>query len=222
MHPTVIAATGYPLYADAYRLYLKHFYDVTLVTPRPDGNGLSQIGKVISRTKTAAVILDLTFGVDAPALAAFVRKHDSGIPLLYVDEQPNIFRVLHYLELGVSGYLFPGDRLDGSLRSFVDRARRGERVLSPAVEGLYANYEMYRGLFNGMPESLEGILRLMAEGLGIDAICARTGLKKSIVYRRQFRLRERFGAVSNGELAEMIRAVFGETNAMGFRLEITT
>jgi hypothetical protein len=50
----------------------------------------------------------------------------------------------------------------------------------------------------------------MGEGLSVQEIVARTGLRSEIIYRRQYRLRQHFGVDSNEELINVIRRMFDE------------
>lgn len=209
-HPLVIAATGYPLHGDAIRGYLSGFYEVETVGHTLWQDGLAEIDRHLLLSKPVAVIVDDTFPHDPTLVARRVKTKQPTLGLIYVDTNPNIFKVLHYLEQGYTAYLYLGDELSDTLKLVVDKARRGERHLSKTVRGLYERYTMYRGLFNDLPEALESILRLMGEGLSVQQMVIRTGLRPEIIYRRQYRLRQHFGIESNEELLEMLQNVFDE------------
>ena len=67
---------------------------------------------------------------------------------------------------------------------------------------------LYRGLFTSLPQALLTIFKMMGEGLSVQQIVSRTGLRAEIVYRRQYRLRVHFGVETNEELLEVIHGMF--------------
>jgi hypothetical protein len=207
-HPMVIAATGYPLHGDAIRGYLSGFYEVETVGHTLWQDGLAEIDRHLLLSKPVAVIVDDTFPHEPQVVARRVKANLPGCGLIYVDAAPNIFRVLYCLEQGFMAYLFLGDQLGESLKLVVDMARRGERFLSPHILGLYDRYTMYRGLFTDMPRALSSTFKLMGEGLSVQQIVGRTGLRPEIIYRRQYRLRQHFGVENNEALLEVIQGMF--------------
>ncbi|MCQ3932661.1 MAG: hypothetical protein DPW16_19605 [Chloroflexi bacterium] len=210
-HPLVIAATGYPLHGDAIRVYLRGFYEVETVGHTIWQDGLAELDRQMLLTKPVAIIVDDTFPYPPQEVAQRVKTKLPACGLIYVDASPNIFRVLHCLEQGFVAYLFLGDQLAESLKLVVDMARRGERFLSPHVLGQYERYTMYRGLFTSLPKALLTIFKLMGEGLSVQQIVGRTGLRPEVIYRRQYRLRQHFGVESNEALLEVIQGVFEDT-----------
>ncbi|GIK64332.1 MAG: hypothetical protein BroJett018_21260 [Chloroflexota bacterium] len=212
-HPHVIAATGYPLHGDAIRAYLSGFYEVETVGHNLWQDGLAEIDRQVQLAKPAAVIVDDTFPYEPQIVARRIKSKLPACGLIYVDANPNIFRVLHCLEEGFVAYLFLGDQLGESLKLVVDMARRGERFLSPHVLGLYERYTLYRGLFTGLPNALLTILKLMGEGLSVQQMVVRTGLRPEVIYRRQYRLRQHFGVENNEALLEVIQGMFDDKAA---------
>ena len=220
MQPLVICATGYPLHGDAMSGYLSGFYEVVSVGHSLWQDGLKGLHTLLTSGRPVAVIVDDTFphepGLVAQRIhAALSRNGDQpSVGLIYVDAQPNIFRVLRCLDQGYHGYLFIGDDLSASLKSVVDRTRHGERCLSSTVRGLYERYTMYQGLFSTLSDALMSTFKMMGEGLTVQQMVARSGLRPSVIYRRQFRLRQHFGVASNEQLLELIQGMFDDQTVM--------
>ncbi|NJL54353.1 hypothetical protein HC928_03580 [bacterium] len=72
-----------------------------------------------------------------------------------------------------------------------------------------------RGLFISLPDALSFPFKLMGEGLSVQQIVDRTGLRPEVVYRRQYRLRQHFGVESNEELIQLIQEMYGEPAVAG-------
>jgi hypothetical protein len=214
--PLVICATGYPLHGDAMSGYLSGFYEVTSVGHSLWQDGLKELHTLLASGRPVAVIVDDTFphepGLVAQRITATRSRNgeQSGLGLIYVDAQPNIFRVLRCLDQGYHGYLFIGDDLSASLKSVIDRTRHGERCLSTTVRGLYERYTLYQGLFSTLSDALMSTFKMMGEGLTVQQMVARSGLRPSVIYRRQFRLRQHFGVASNEQLLELIQGMFDD------------
>jgi len=75
---------------------------------------------------------------------------------------------------------------------------------------LYDRYVCYRGLFTTLPKALASTFKMMGEGLSIQEIVERTGLRAEIIYRRQYRLRQHFGVETNQELVDLIQQMYAE------------
>ncbi len=193
--PVVLVATGYPLHSDGFRSYLSGFYQVERVS-----HGLPALNEMLLRTGAGVVIADDTFPAGMADLADGVKSVSPTCGLMYVDARPNLFRVVHALEVGFTAYLYPGDALSGTLRLAVDLTWQRERFLSPTIGQLYEHYSHYRALYTALPAGLQAIFTLMGAGLTVDQIAARTGLSRSVIYRRQYRLRQHFGVDSNEEV----------------------
>jgi len=206
--PHILVATGYPLHGDAFRAYLHGYYGVHPIQHHDWNPGLGALQRELGANCPAALVVDDTFPYPIAELAACVRALQPNLGMIYLDANPNIFRVLHGLECGVLAYLYLGDELAESLRTVVDAVRRRERYLSPSIRGLYERYTLYRGVFEKLPPRLKETFKLMGEGLTAPQIRARLGIKMSVVYRRQYRLRKYFGVETNEELVEILRGMY--------------
>lgn len=213
--PLVICATGAPLHSDAVRSYLNGFYELISVGHSVWRDGLQEIDQHLTTRKILAIIVDDTFPHDPVLVAERVKTKQPTMGLIFMTDKLNIFKVLRCLEAGYVAYLYLGDPLADTLKQVVERARRGERFLSQTVLGMYERYTCYRGLFISLPEALASTFKLMGEGLTIQQIVDRTGLRPEVVYRRQYRLRQHFGVESNEELVEIIRSVYAEPAVAG-------
>jgi len=209
--PVVICATGYPLHADAIRTYLRGFYGVDIVQHHNWQDGIARIQHLANTQRVVALIVDDTFPRDAIQLARWMQEHHPHIGLIYIAHELNIFRVLRALEVGFLGYLYLGDTLAERLKQVIDHTRRGERFLSQTVMQLYDRYVCYRGLFTTLPKALASTFKMMGEGLSIQEIVERTGLRAEIIYRRQYRLRQHFGVETNQELVDLIQQMYAQS-----------
>lgn len=207
--PLVLVATGYPLHGDALRSYLQDFR-VQVIQHTAWNPGLPALQRALTQPLPVALLIDATFPYNPVNIAAAVQEQSARIGLIYLDDAPNIFRVLHSLENGFLGYLSLNDDLTASVRAAVEAVRRGERFLSPSILGLYERYRLYRGVFASLPRRLEITFKLMAEGLSAAEIQARLRISMSVVYRRQYRLRKYFGVETNDELLDIICTMFAE------------
>lgn len=214
-HPLVIYATGYPMHGDAVQTYLNGFYEVITIGHSIWHDGLKEIDRYIRMGNVVAVIVDDTFPHDPVRVANRVKQYQPTMGLIFIADELNIFKVLRCLDTGYRAYLYLGDYLADSLKQVVDHARRGERFLSQTVLGLYERYTLYRGLFISLPEALAFTFKLMGEGLSVQQIVERTGLRPEVVYRRQYRLRQYFGVETNEELVALIREMYAEPVSAG-------
>ena len=208
--PLVIYATGYPMHGDAVRTYLSGFYEVVTIGHSIWHDGLREIDQQLKLGTVTAVIVDDTFPHDPVRVANRVKQYQPTLGLIFIADELNIFKILRCLDTGYRAYLYLGDHLADSLKQVVDHARRGERFLSQTVLGLYERYTLYRGLFISLPEALAFTFKLMGEGLSVQQIVERTGLRPEVVYRRQYRLRQHFGVETNEELVDLIREMYSE------------
>ena len=143
----VFVATSYPILGDTFRSYLRGHYEVRTIHHSAWCDGLYGLERALSEVRPAAIVVDDTFPFDAEAITECVTSHHADVGLIFMDANPNIFRVLHYQKTGFQTYLYLGDELSGRLRGVVDAVRRGERFLSPSIHGLY---ERYRGISAGL------------------------------------------------------------------------
>lgn len=208
--PVVFVATGYPLHGDALRSYLQGVYRVQIIHHTAWNPGLPALQRELRQQCPVAILIDATFPYSPMSIAACVHEQQAQAGLVYLDDAPNIFRVLHYLEVGFLAYLCLNDELAISMRSAVEAVRRGERFLSPSILGLYERYSLYRGVFAQLSRRLEVTFKLMGEGLSASEIQARLNIPMTVVYRRQYRLRKYFGVDTNADLLEMTRSMFAE------------
>lgn len=208
--PIVLVATGYPLHGDALRSYLQGFYQVEIIQHTAWNPGLPALQRSLIQQHPIAILVDATFPYTAVMVANCVREQQPKVGLIYLDAEPNIFRVLHSLESGFLAYLSLNDELSTSFRVVVEAVRRGERYLSPSILSLYERYILYRGVFAKLPQRLETTFKLMGEGLSAAEIQARLNIPMTVVYRRQYRLRKYFGVETNADLLDIVRGMFAE------------
>jgi DNA-binding NarL/FixJ family response regulator len=204
----IFVATSYPILADAFRSYLRGHYEVRTIHHSAWCDGLFALERALSDLRPTAIVVDDTFPFGAEDIAGCVANQHADIGLIFLDANPNIFRVLHYQKTGFQAYLYLGDELSSRLRGVVDAVRRGERFLSPSIHGLYERYMLFQGVFGRLSPKLEETFKLMGEGLSAGEIQQRLDIDISVVYRRQYRLRKYFGVEGNRELLEIIRLMY--------------
>ena len=209
-HSPLLMITGKPLHADAIQSYLQGFYTIKVILQHARRDDVRVLDRYLARHDLVAVLVDDTVRDDPLQIAAMVHEYCPQLGLIYLDATPNLFRVQAYLAGGYRGYLDARDALADLLRGLVDRVRHGERVVSPSIRLLYRQTDAYLHMVAGLTETLRSILRLMGEGLTNAQIMQRTGLDATVLYRRQYRLRQHFGVETNAELVDLVHGTLSE------------
>lgn len=108
--------------------------------------------------------------------------------------------ITRLLSWGAQGFIYTGDQLPESLLVGIRTVRDGHAYLSPRASAI--PYSKSEGALN---ETDVDVLRLLAQGYGIEQITGKMSMAKRSIYRSRSRIREYLNVRNNDQIVDEAR-----------------
>lgn len=180
----VLVADDHPIVRDGLSALLTSRDEVELAGLAADGDAVVRLAEEL---QPDVIVMDLHMpkasGIDAIGSIARTSPHIAVLVLTMLEDDDSLFAAMR---AGARGYLVKGAAQDEILSAILAVAR-GEAVFGPAVASRVLDYFFReppgrtRDLFPELTDRERGVLELIAQGLGNQAISARLGLSDKTV-----------------------------------------
>ena len=161
-----------------------------------------QVLESLRNVEVDLVLLDMSMpGISGEDLIARIHGHYAKLPILVLSmhNEPQIAQ--RALRAGASGYLTKDHNAE-TLLAAINKVAGGGRYLDPRIaeQLAFANSEPRDSGLDSLSDREFQILRLLADGLGVNQIAERLAISNKTVSTHKTRLMEKMGFSCNADI----------------------